>query len=211
MWWYKSIHDRLDYRSISFYSHPVALAEQGNSEFLLFSRCHEIQDSCKNIHCFFLKKNRKYVCKINSLKGFWTFSYNLEKLQRFLNISCRITDGQTVFLGGYFWWLTNNTATYQGIVASPDCPGSDWSKWWARLSPSCCRLCVADVLLQTAISCHFEKLKKPVCSRLTASGREEKKHTPVIKCVSSRHTLTYYFNMCLPLLACAAQLKMSTL
>lgn len=51
---------------------------------------------------FFFKKNRKYVCKINSLKGFWTFSYNLEKLQRFLNISCRITDGQTVFLGGYF-------------------------------------------------------------------------------------------------------------
>lgn len=85
----------------------------------------------------------------------------------------------------FLWRLTNITVAYQGTAASPKPSRPSRSRWWARLTPSCCRLCVW--LTRYSRRPYNDALRR--CPQ-SPHSYERKGHTLVIKSMSGRHTLT---------------------
>lgn len=123
IWWYKLI-----------------LVPQCTSAHLsLFSLC------CYRTEKFIISKKQGFIVIFLVQQNFNIAAKRLSICMEMLYKSSAKTSQNCCVLwtlDTFFGWLT---VTYQGIVDSQNCRTPDRSKWWAGLSPSCCRLCAADV------------------------------------------------------------------
>lgn len=138
-----------------------------NIKFLLFFLANP--NSTESIQC--LKQNRTSIWRhtVNFPKRFKTFSNNLENLPVCVLTHYRQLDSYFVVFFAVDWLTTLQLTRELWLPQTPKHQRGANDEHGCQLH---CR--VSDVFLQKALTCHFEKLRKSVCSHLTAREKENK-------------------------------------